>query len=539
MRHGKLKAGIIIVLLALGIYTLYPTFVLYNQIPKERRALEEMRAKALTRDDSMRVALRQNELSEKEAGLHKRALHLGLDLVGGMHMVLEVDKAKLSKEEARDATDRALAVIQNRIDQFGVYEPIIQKVGQDRILVQLPGVDRDRAKGLIGQVALLEFRLVADEQKTQDVLKAIDDYYRRVNREDTLVREQGDFMHYLITINRTDIGVEEADYAEFNRLLSFASDVVPQDHEFLFGLPEVEQNRRVRKLYLLKKEAELTGASITDASPSPYQGSDPNLVNTWIVSLKLSRRDATKFAAITGRNVNKRLAIVLDNVVRFAPVIRERIPTGEAMITTGEYNPDRARDLSIILRSGALPAPVVISEERSVGPALGKDSIDKGVRAGLFGALIIAVFLIIYYSATGFIANIALFLNVFFIMVVLAGLKATLTLPGIAGVALTIGMAVDANILIFERIREELKLGKKVRAAIDAGYSRASVTIFDANVTTILTTVALYFLGTGPIRGFAITLIVGLIINVITSVYISRWIFEWAVTQFPQERLRI
>lgn len=539
MRYGKLKAGIILILLVLGLYTLYPTYVLYNQVPKEKIKLQEMLTKALTRDDSVRVSLQQNELSEKEARLHKRALHLGLDLVGGMHMVLEVDKAKLTKEEARDATDRALAVIQNRIDQFGVYEPIIQKVGQDRILVQLPGVDRDRAKNLIGQVALLEFRIVADDQKTQDVLKLIDDYYRRENKEDTLIKQQGDFLNYVITVNRAEIGVEETDYAAFLELLSNARSVVPTEYEFLFGSPEVEQNRRVRKLYLLKKDAELTGASISDANPSPYQGSDPNLANSWIVSLKLARKDGTKFTAVTGRNVGKKLAIVLDNIVRFAPVIRERIPTGEAMITTGDVNPDRARDLAIILRSGALPAPVVISEERSVGPALGKDSIEKGVKAGLFGCLIILVFMLIYYSLTGFIAIFALALNIFFIIVVLAGLKATLTLPGIAGIALTIGMAVDANILIFERIREELRLGKKVRAAIDAGYSRAAITIFDANVTTILTTIALYFLGTGPIRGFSITLIVGLIINVITAVYFSRYVFEWLVTQFPQERLRI
>ncbi|MEO0075140.1 MAG: hypothetical protein ABIK31_03400, partial [candidate division WOR-3 bacterium] len=334
MRYGKLKAGIILILIILGIYTLYPTFVLYNQIPKEKKRLQNLLSNAMTRDESLRVALLVNDLNEKEARLHKRALHLGLDLVGGMHLVLEVDKTKLSKEEARDATDRALAVIQNRIDQFGVYEPIIQKVGQDRILVQLPGVDRERAKGLIGQVALLEFRLVADEQKTQDVLKIIDDYYRRVNLEDTTSKDQGTFLNYIITINRTDIGVEEIDYPEFSRLLENARHIIPDEYEFLFGLPEVEQNRRVRRLYLLKKEPELTGASISDANPNPYQGSDPNLSNTWIVSLKLARKDATKFAAITGRNVNKRLAIVLDNIVRFAPVIRERIPTGEAMITT-------------------------------------------------------------------------------------------------------------------------------------------------------------------------------------------------------------
>ena len=539
MKYGKLKFGIIIVLIALGLWTLYPTFELYNQMPGRKKALQEMKAKAVTKDDSMRVALQESELSEKEASLHKKALHLGLDLVGGMHMVLEVDKSKLTKEEARDATDRALAVIENRIDQFGVYEPVIQKVGNDRILVQLPGVDRERAKGLIGQVALLGFNLVSDEQKTNDLLKTIDNYFRQVNKEDTLIKEQGTFLDYVITINRTDFGVEEADYANFAQMLEQAQHIIPQDLIFLFGLPETYQGRRARPLYLLKKEPELTGSSISDARPSPYQGSDPNLSNSWIVSLRLERKDASKFASVTGRNVGKRLAIVLDNVVRSAPVIKDRIAGGEAMITTGDVNPDKSKDLAIVLRSGALPAPVVTSEERSVGPALGADSIRKGVQAGLIGALIVVIFMVIYYSATGLIADLALLINVFFILVVLAGLRATLSLPGIAAIALTIGMAVDANILIFERIREELRAGKRVRAAIDAGYSRAAVTIFDSNITTMLTTVALYFFGTGAIRGFAITLIVGLIINIITAVYFSHFIFEWVITQFPTERLRI
>lgn len=538
MKYGKLKFGIIVVLIALGLWTLYPTYQLYN-LPKQKAQLNQKMQNAVTRDDSARVALEMSNLQEKEASLHKRALHLGLDLVGGMHLVLEVDKAKLSKEEAKDATDRALAVIQNRIDQFGVYEPVIQKIGADRILVQLPGVDRERAKSLIGQVALLQFHLVADAQKTNDVLKTIDNYYRQLNKEDTITAEQGAFLNYVISVDRTDFGVEETDFATFNQMLEQAQHLVPSDLIFLFGLPESYQGRRIRRLYLLNKEPEMTGSSISDARPAPYQGADPNLSNTWIVSLKLERKDASKFASITGRNVGKRLAIVLDNVVRSAPVIKERIAGGEAMITTGDVNPDKAKDLSIVLRSGALPAPVLISEERSVGPALGADSIKKGIQAALIGAIFVVLFMIIYYSASGIIAVIALILNIFFIVVVLAGLRATLTLPGLAGIALTIGMAVDANILIFERIREELRAGKRVRAAIDAGYSRAAITIFDANITTIITTIALYFFGTGPIRGFAITLMVGLIINIITSVYFSRFIFEWVVTQFPTERLRI
>lgn len=539
MKYGKLKFGIIIILIALGIYTLFPTFQLYIQLPKQKKQLENMMANAVTRDDSMRIALQQADLKEKEAGLHKKALHLGLDLVGGMHMVLEVDKSKLTKEQAQDATDRALAVIENRIDQFGVYEPVIQKVGGDRILVQLPGVDRERAKTLIGQVALLQFNLVIDEQKTNDLLKRIDDYYRIKNKEDTITKEQGEFMSYIVTVNRTDFGVEEADYQTFAQMLVQAESIIPSDYMFLFGLQEVSRGRRVRPLYLLKKESELTGSAITDARPSPYQGDDPNLGNTWIVSLKLDRKDASKFASVTGRNVGKRLAIVLDNVVHSAPVIKERISGGEAMITTGDVNPDKAKDLAIVLRSGALPAPVIISEERSVGPSLGADSIKRGVQAGLIGALIVVIFMIIYYNASGLIANLALLLNIFFILVVMAGLKATLSLPGIAGMALTIGMAVDANILIFERIREELRAGKRVHAAIDAGYARAAVTIFDANMTTILTVIALYFVGTGPIRGFALTLIIGLIINILTAVYFSHFVFDWIITQFPQEKLRI
>ncbi|MCX7757385.1 MAG: protein translocase subunit SecD [candidate division WOR-3 bacterium] len=539
MKYGKLKFAAVVILIGLGLYTLYPTYELYVTLPREKKELMELRSKALTRDDSIRVDFRENELKEKEARLHKRALHLGLDLVGGMHLMLEIDKTKLTKEEAQDAVDRALAVIQNRIDQFGVYEPIIQKVGSDRILVQLPGVDRERAVNLIGQVALLEFRLVAEPEKTNEVLKIIDDYYRRVNKEDTITKEEGTFLSYVISVDRTDLGVEEVDFPIFSQLVINARDIIPPDYEILFGPSEVVQNRRVRRLYLVKKEAELTGASISDANPAPYQGQDPNLVNTWIVNLKLSRKDATKFAMITGRNVGRRLAIVLDNVVRFAPVIKERIPTGEAMITTGDINPERARDLAIVLRSGALPAPVIITEERTVGPSLGKDSIDKGVRAGLIGAIVIFLFMIIYYSLSGIIADITLILNIFFIIVVLAGLRATLTLPGIAGIVLTIGMAVDANILIFERIREELRAGKRVRTAVDSGFSRAAITILDANITTIITTIALYFFGTGPIRGFAVTLMVGLIINIITAVVIGRFIFQWAVSQFAHERLRI
>jgi protein-export membrane protein SecD len=290
---------------------------------------------------------------------------------------------------------------------------------------------------------------------------------------------------------------------------------------------------------MLKAEPEMLGSAIKDARPAPYSGSEPGMANTWIVSLRLGRKDAAVFAQVTGRNIGRRLAIVLDNIVKSAPVIQTRIPDGNAMITTNNINPDESRDLAIVLRTGALPAPVNIVEERSVGASLGSDSIRHGILACLIGAIVVVVFMIVYYSVGGVLADLALFFNMFFLLAVLAGLRTTLTLPGLAGFALTIGMAVDANVLVFERIREELRWGKTVMAAVDAGYDRALVTIIDSNATTIITAIALYFVGTGSIRGFAITLTVGLVINVITAVFMTRFIFDWWLARFEVKKLRI
>jgi protein-export membrane protein SecD len=351
--------------------------------------------------------------------------------------------------------------------------------------------------------------------------------------------ETGSFLSYVRTIGR-DFGVDESDYQEFKRLLEGTREYWPDGYEFLFGSPEEFEGRGVRRLYMMKAEPEMYGSAIKDARPAPYQGSSPSMMNTWIVSLKLERKDAVKFSQVTGRNIGRRLAIVLDGVVKSAPVIESRIPPdGNAMITTNDVNPDDARDLAIVLRSGALPAPVEIVEERSVGPSLGNDSIRRGVMAGLVGALAVLLFMLIYYSAGGVLANMALIFNVFFLRAILSGLRATLTLPGLAGIALTIGMAVDANVLVFERIREELRAGKTTMAAVDTGYDRALVTIIDANVTTVITAIALYFIGSGPIRGFAITLITGLVINVITAVFLTRFVFDWFLSRFEVKKLRI
>lgn len=568
MKGARWKFAVLVVAIGLAIWSLYPTFQLYVVMPGAERALADKLSRAETREDSLKVELERGQHQKKLAGLHKRALHLGLDLVGGMHLVLEVDKTKLSKEDAKDAGDRALEVIRNRIDQFGVYEPIIQKIGQDRILVQLPGVDRDRAKGLIGQTAQLQFQLVADERTTYDALKTIDDKLELALKGEVLPVEEdetpgvepdstaddttdwaselgefdedevGSFLGYIQTIDG-DFGIEDVDFPEFRRLLAGSEQYWPEGQEFLFGPVETHEGRDVRRLYLLKREPEMLGSAIKDARPAPYQGSDPGMSNTWIVSLKLAKKDAAVFAQVTGRNIGRRLAIVLDDVVKSAPVIQSRIPDGNAMITTNEVNPDESRDLAIVLRSGALPAPVNIVEERSVGPSLGNDSIRQGILAGLIGALAVLLFMLIYYAVGGALADLALVFNIFFLLAVLSGLRATLTLPGLAGIALTIGMAVDANVLVFERIREELRAGKTTLAAVDSGYDRALVTILDANVTTVITAIALYFIGSGPIRGFAITLITGLVINVITAVFLTRFIFDWFLSRFEVKKLRI
>lgn len=563
----------LLVVVALSIWALYPTYRLYSVIPKQEKALTDRLARAATKDDSDRVAVEIADLQNVKAGVHKHSLNLGLDLVGGMHLTLEVDKSKLSAEEAKDAGDRALEVIRNRIDQFGVFEPIIQKAGRDRILVQLPGVDRERAKTLIGQTAQLKFQLVQEERVTYDALKTIDDKVKagpgadtgraatpaitpKANTDTSRIQtlldtvrkdtgpaaigeiEEGSLLSYVRTIGG-DFGVDDRDYPEFKMLLNRAQPYWPEGYEFQFGPSEALEGSPVRRLYMLKIEPEMLGSAIQDARPAPYQGSEPGLANTWIVSMKLGRKDAAVFSQVTGRNIGRRLAIVLDNVVKSAPVIQSRIPDGNAMITTNDVNPDDSRDLAIVLRSGALPAPVNIVEERSVGASLGSDSIRRGILAAVVGSLAVVVFMIIYYSVGGVLAVFALVLNVFFLLAVLAGLRATLTLPGLAGIALTIGMAVDANVLVFERIREEMRAGKTNLAAVDTGYARAFVTIIDSNATTMITAIALYFIGTGAIRGFAITLTAGLVINVLTAVFVTRWIFDWWLSRFHVNKLRV
>ena len=381
------------------------------------------------------------------------------------------------------AVDQALETIRNRIDQFGVAEPDIRRQGENRILIQLPGIkDTQRAKDLIGKTALLEFKLVDDTASVDAALK-------------------GD---------------------------------VPPGRQILYRVEENPETRRTTKTpFLLKKRTLLTGAYLTDARVQiDSQFNEP------YVSIDFDKKGARIFERITEDNVNKRLAIVLDNSVYSAPVIQEKIAGGQARIT-GRFTTEEARDLAIVLRAGALPAPVNILEERTVGPSLGADSIRKGLLSMCIGGLLVVVFMIIYYKTAGLIADLALALNIVLIGAGLAGFQATLTLPGIAGIILTIGMAVDANVIIFERIREELTLGRTPRAAVDAGYDRATLTILDANVTTLIAAVVLFQFGTGPVKGFAVTLSLGVIASLFTALILSRMIFDYLLMYRQTKMLSI
>lgn len=402
--------------------------------------------------------------------LDKR-INLGLDLKGGIHLVLKIDTTHLSDEAKKDAAERAVEVIRNRIDEFGVREPSIHQQGEDEVVVQLPGItERERAIELIGKTALLEFKLVNDDPE---------------------------------------------------KFKSAIEGNIPEGFELKISEEDGER-------LLLQKEALLTGESIKNA----YVRFDQSSFGEPLVAIEFNPEGAKKFAEITKNNIGKRLAIVLDGKLQSAPVIKEEIPSGQAVIT-GRFTPERASDLALVLRVGALPAPMHIEEERTVGPLLGKDSIRKGIQASFVGLILVFLFMISYYLLSGLISVIALLLNLLLILGSLgllphlfSGIYATLTLPGIAGIILSLGMAVDANVLINERIKEELKSGKSLNSAISLGYQRAFTAILDSNLTTLIAAVFLFQFGTGPIRGFAVTLIIGLISSIFTSVVVTRTILE-------------
>ncbi|MBI1795577.1 MAG: protein translocase subunit SecD [Candidatus Eisenbacteria bacterium] len=513
-------AGVVLATL-LSIYVLYPSLRYYSLKPAERDALP----------------------ATEIAKLRKKAIHLGLDLQGGMHLVLEVDRSRLSVEEAKDAVDRVKEVLDRRVDAFGVAEPLIQKQGEDRIVVQLPGLtDRARAMELIGKTALLEFKLVRTGDEGRNVWSRIDGYLAvhggaATGGLDTAMRRAPLTAHFLELDNPAFVRNEDLPMVQ--KLLATAGldSVIPFDSQLLWSSPE-QGSRGVtgRALYIVKKDAEMTGGSI--ASAQAQVGLSQANPGAWGVSMTMTPRGRADFARITGNSVGRNLAIVLDSEVASAPVIRERIPNGNASIT-GSFDVDAARDLAIVLRAGALPAPVHVIDERSVSASLGSDSIREGLTAGLIGTVLVVVFMAVYYQLSGLIAIGALLLNLFYIVACLAGFGATLTLPGIAGFVLSVGMAVDTNVLIFERIREELRNQRSIRQAVDLGYTRAFRTILDAHLTTIISSLFLFQFGTGPIKGFAVTLIIGLVANMFTAVLFTRMVFDFVLARRKLERLSI
>tara|TARA_A100001037_G_scaffold149069_2_gene134681 strand:- start:966 stop:2879 length:1914 start_codon:yes stop_codon:yes gene_type:complete len=636
--QNKLSPRFFIIGLVLlwGIWSLWPTFKLQTLTDDERSELSK-----------------QGNLETLES----RAIKQGLDLKGGMYIALEVDvptlieniainkdrklssvfsevreqillapetdfffnfsslvrdrEVKLSryyydygsnsediitalKSEAEDAIDRVLEILQNRIDQFGVAEPTIQKQGTQRIIVELAGVQNsERARSLLESTALLEFYIVKDVTTTNDLMIKVD----QILKKDKSVSSVADQMKTATNQNEQVSGDESKDdqtvsvselfgateqtessdsaivnkdiFAErpFSSMLrSLGNSIgVPEKNSFavrnMIDRPEIQEKlasiggaflfgpkaeeyvlndgsvEKMIPLYLVDDRAELTGGVVEEAKANlGPQGTTS--AGQPIVNLSMNSDGARKWSILTGSNIGRQVAIVLDKKVHMAPNIREKISGGGTLIE-GFANIEEAKDIAIVLRAGALPAPVEIIEERVVGPSLGAESVKSGTQSVLIGLAIVLVFMVFYYRMAGSIADFALIWNIVLVLAILASLQATLTLPGIAGLILTVGMSIDANVIIFERIREELDKGKTAKAAIDGGYNRALTTIVDANMTTLIAALVLWQFGTGPIRGFATVLFWGILISMFTAIFVTRSIFNVFVNRKGFSKLSI
>ena len=619
---------IIAVILAWAVYALLPTWE-YENMSEEKK--EELRT--------------SGELEKTES----RIIRQGLDLKGGMYIVLEADiptlvsnlasmnddrlenliqnskdqsidpnqeffrvfeenvktdGIKLSRyyheygasldkimaaleNEADDAINRVLEILQNRVDQFGVSEPTIQKQGKHRIVVELAGIqDSERARALLQSTALLEFYLVKNIAVTNELITQLDNVLKDDENLATSIKQDtkepdenkkedgsttvselfGDTETNVDPSNKDentiddifleapfsgllssipgDMGIEDKNLYAFKKLLDrkeVRSTLENANGQFLLShqAETIAANapEKYYRLYYLEKKPELTGG-IVDEARADLGSLGGGSAGQPVVSLSMNSEGSRTWSRITGANVGERIAIVLDQKVHMAPSIREKIPGGRTQIE-GFADLNEAKDLAIILRAGALPAPVNIIEERIVGPSLGEDSISQGTQAVLIGLASVLVFMLVYYKLAGTVADFALVWNILLVLAVLASLQATLTLPGIAGLILTVGMSIDANVIIFERIREELRKGKTPKAAIDSGYDRALTTIIDANVTTLIASLVLYQFGTGPIKGFATVLFWGILISMFTAVFITRTIFSAYVSNRTLTKLSI
>jgi protein-export membrane protein SecD len=459
MTKLQLKWLGVVALVAVSIFSLYPSVGWYTLPAAERDQLEKLGQRP------------------------PKLINLGLDLKGGTHLVMELDVAKLpAGADAVDAMDRAIEIIRNRVDAFGVAEPLIARQGQRWIVVQLPGItDSARAKDLIGKTARLEFRMVEQNEKANTALSKI-------------------------------AGLGQVYVGEPPMLSTGAAKLVPEGMELA--------RTRDGMVMLLNKDIPLTGAQLETARLQ--KDSDYNLP---VVAFKFRPEASTLFANLTSANTGRQMAIVLDGVVQSAPVIKGRISGGSGIIE-GQFTDEDAKNLAIVLRAGALPAPINIIEERTVGPSLGEDSIRAGTTAAGVGIILIFAFFIIYYRMSGLFACLTIAVNLLILFAMMAYLGATLTLPGLAGISLNVATAVDANVLILERIREELAKGKPFRLAVEAGYDLSMSAILDSNVTLLIASVLLFQFGTGPIKGFAVTLTTGNLISMFTATVLSRMIYD-------------
>ncbi len=636
MKEFRFTLIIILAAIGLSLYLLYPTYKTYQNDKKinqeiDTRKTEIMQASPDISKEDLDKKLRYVEDSLKAAdptytSTKQKSLKLGLDLQGGMRVVLEVNTGKLLeklakspddvfkqaiaqaekegattdesvvdifarilqqkgirlsryfgsirdddskiisdlKTDADDAVSRAMEIIRNRVDQYGVSEPSIQRQGGRRVIVELPGVAREEeAKQLLQGTALLEFKLVKDRDLTISIMQKIDnvlagkgpsgDTTSTSSTADTnksadttlasndttekqLSKEEFAKQHPFFSIAMIDpnskladayVNQDEKDKLKLMLARPDVQAVIPDNVEFDFGAKPVgyQNGKGIYKLYCVNKEPELTGGVITDAQANI----DPN-TSSAVVNMQMNSEGATEWARITGANIGHRIAIILDGAVYSAPNVINKIPGGNSQIT-GMANLEEAKLLEIVLKAGALPAPVKIIEERTVGPSLGQDSIYAGFKSTLIGYFLIAIFMILYYRRAGSIAAVSLIFTILFILGVLAGFNATLTLPGIAGIILTIGMAVDANVLIYERIREELATGKTIKASVDSGFAKANSAIVDSNITTFLTGIILYQFGSGPVQGFALTLMIGIGASLFSALVIAKVVFNIMVTK--------
>ena len=524
-------------------------------------------------DDTFKQLLKQSEAEAKSTDADvvtvftNKLQQRGIRLSRYFGSIREDDNQIISKlkEQADDAVRRAEEIIRNRVDQYGVSEPSITRQGSSRIIIQLPGVAKEEeARQLLQGSALLEFKLVKDPEYTIALMQKIDEALASASGYDSLAADttqksknkkelasktneeandttgqqltQEEFAkkHPFFSIalinpqsKSAEAYVKEENREKLDMMLNSPAvkKVMPNNVEFLYSAKSViaQDGSKMYVLYCVNKNPELTGGVITDAQANI----DPQ-TSAPIVTMQMNSEGAREWARITGSNIGKRIAIVLDNAVYSAPVVQNKIPNGNSQIT-GMPNMDEAKLIEIVLKAGALPAPVNIIEERTVGPSLGEDSITNGLTSAVIGFTMVGLFMLLIYARVGVIADIALFFAIIFIFGFLAGFNATLTLPGIAGIVLTMGMAVDANVLIYERIREELAVGKTMKAAVDSGFKFSFATVIDSHVTTLITGIILYQFGTGPVQGFALTLIIGIFTSLFGALVISRVILDFMV----------